>query len=304
MKSNEERFRKKGSTIIDNPFTGSILKHYLGAEESSEYLAIVERVLFCGWAGKMLSAKNTCDAMVVLFGASGLGKDRFLEILFGVRENMIVDIDVATMIGGCSKRDQYIGNARVVKVSEFSANESQWDKIKYRISCKERSLKRYIFVGTSNNEFFIPEKVGSRRFLPVRINKMLDQRELEFTRTQILSQATHAVKDGVTAIMSPDEIQIAERYVNDRVSVSNVEGFVTEYVSDKDEVFQSMLVKEIHDVCICDDGNRALSVRVGKILRKLGWEKVTNSRRDGIKTNVWARTPRCEAKITNREVIK
>lgn len=258
--------------------------NYLGCDQS-DYTLAVSRNLFLSAAARILKPGCKVDSMVILEGPQGSRKSTLLETLGG------------EFYGDCSSgfgtKDFYqqISDKLIVEVSELDMfRKSDVNTIKRVITTPtdlyrppygrvvEKFPRRCIFIGTTNQSDYLMDETGNRRFFPLVVKKInLDA--VKQDRTQFFAEAVARVKAGEIWYEMP--MELAEQEQSIRMMEADVWDDIIE------DFLNSTLLKAQHGVTIRDVMIDALqfepsrvtrpdSIRVGKCLRRLGWEpKVT-----------------------------
>lgn len=277
-----------GGEFNEKLFTGEFLRDTLGAVESVDYLAIIEKKLLGGAMSKVLNPRVPVDVMPILIGNQDLGKDRFFEILFGLRSGLVRDIDIRLLEKG--NQDEIYRKCNtswIARIQEFAPRSEHYDALKAALTTHTISIRRpyerydedydrsYIYVGTGNNKKFIPDEQGSRRFLPVIVNDYIDQDKLLQMRRDILYTAYHYVKNNQISLhMSREETEIANEYLTSEFLLTDteLERFIKDYVSDRTIVYQRDVVNDSQDIWESEMTDASASIRIGKILKSLDWK--------------------------------
>ena len=155
---------------------GHLLVKYLGAEDSN-YTHEVECLILREIVARAYHPGCKADYMLVLAGPQGIGKSTFCRAL-AVDDQFFLD-DFKDF-----KSDDSIRKLRgrtVVEISELDAlNRSAMSTVKSVLTTQVDTLREpyarhptehprsCVFIGTTNEEHFLTDATGNRRFLPVR----------------------------------------------------------------------------------------------------------------------------------------
>ena len=150
---------------------------YLGVAQSS-YTAAVGRYTWTALAGRVLTPGCKADMVPVLVGAQGLGKSTAVEAMtpaeefYGEISLGVRDADLARMMRG----------KLVLQISELQGLHSRdMEAIKAFISrpvdawipkyeeIERKYPRRCVFFGTTNDQEFLADTTGNRRWLPIAI---------------------------------------------------------------------------------------------------------------------------------------
>jgi predicted P-loop ATPase len=128
-----------------------------------------------------------------------------------------------------------------------------------------------IFVGSTNEEEYLTDMTGGRRFWPIKVG-MVNYEKIEQDRAQLFAEALVKYQAGEKWYeFNPDEMREVQenRRINDPW-----EGLINEYLQQHeslgismDEIFRDVLFIDVSKRGIVDQR------RVGKILRFFGWKK-------------------------------
>lgn len=147
--------------------------------DDDEYTAECSRLIFAGGVHRVLKPGCKFDSMVVLVGGQGCGKSTIVRLL-NVHDDWYKEV---TTIDG-KEGIEALSGSWVTEFSEMMAMTSikeiegvkayitrQVDHVRKAYGRYESDLKRRcIFVGTTNNDRFLTDKTGNRRFFPVTVH--------------------------------------------------------------------------------------------------------------------------------------
>lgn len=194
------------------PRIEDLLHDYLGAEKN-EYTAQVMKVTLVGAIKRAVIGGTKWDYVPILVGPQGLGKSKFLHALgrewFSDSLQSFEGKDAAELIQG-----KWINE--IPELAAFSKSET--NKIKMFITKQEDHFRaaytrnpvtrkrRCIFIGTTNDDEFLKDSTGNRRYWPVQlavtepelpIDSLIDDPEHR-TIDQIWAEAYELFKEGKT----------------------------------------------------------------------------------------------------------
>ncbi|QCE33483.1 hypothetical protein FAI41_07800 [Acetobacteraceae bacterium] len=273
----------------------------------SEYLKeIGSRFMIAAVARALVThAPYKFDWMPVFSGFQGMGKSRFVRILFGkwAKEDLsanIRDKDAAQELQG-------IWGVEISELASLRRTSHETAKSflsrevdNYRPSYAreaENFPRRCVFIGTSNEERFLTDPTGNRRFMPIFVNKSLNTEWLIDNRDQLWAEAyaryernpeqrtdpPEHLKEQIAAIHErATESDILEERIQDILS-KNLIGYRegTRWEGRKD--FPLSLLAEALGNKMPD---MRLNRRLGSILNKLGYQKTRKMIQDKQST-VW-----------------
>ncbi len=194
------------------PRIDDLLHDYLGAEKN-EYTSQVMRVTLVGAIKRAVIGGTKWDYVPILVGPQGLGKSKFLHALgrdwFSDSLQSFEGKDAAELIQG-----KWINE--IPELAAFSKSET--NKIKMFITKQEDHFRaayarnpitrkrRCIFIGTTNDDEFLKDSTGNRRYWPVQlavtepelpIDSLFDDPEHK-TVDQIWAEAYELYREGKT----------------------------------------------------------------------------------------------------------
>jgi putative DNA primase/helicase len=155
--------------------------------------------------------------MMILEGAQGIGKTSFLRILGG---NWYDEI---TEDFGTKDFKQKLMGCWIAEIGELaSLKKAERSNLKATLTCKVdrfrppygRMMKDYprtaVFVGTTNEEEYLTDPTGNRRFFPIKCGGKIELGWLEAHRDQLFAEAMAAFNAGETWHEMPPGVQEEE----------------------------------------------------------------------------------------------
>lgn len=258
-----------------------------------------------------------CDLMTILEGEQGAGKSTAIKVLCGT------DWFVATTESPDNKDFYQILQGRwIVEIEEMQAfSKPQMPKIKSAISVEvdvfrpsygrmPRSFPRHnVFVGTTNDDEYLRDPTGARRFMPVRVGGV-DIDLLKDDRDQLWAEADIRYKRGEPFWDLPAQADAEReaRYMDDSwtdpiAAWLEGQGQFNEtrpaaFAGARDEATTDEILTEALGL---DKSRhtRQEQMRVGTIMRRLGWQK-KQVRRHGRPARVYVRPEDADQR---REVV-
>lgn len=224
-----------GQERLDTLFTD-----YLGAEDSP-YVRAVARKIFTAAVARVYDPGCKMDYMPVLVGRQGIGKSHLLSIMGGDWFS-----DSITSIQGKEGYEALQGSWIVEWAELSAAKKSDIESMKQFISKRDdRYRKAYarrvtdnprqcVFIGTTNDDEFLRDYTGNRRFWPVSTNG--DQagkdifKDLPAERDQIWAEAVVRFKEHEKLYL-PSELQTAAAEMQEEHTFRSVrEDMVRDYL--------------------------------------------------------------------------
>lgn len=290
------------------PRVEGFLPTYFGTERS-DYAKSVSVYLWSALAGRCLQPGVKADMTPILVGDQGAGKTRGVEAL-APEEGAFVEVNLEHRDDNLARalRGKLIGElgelrglmtreAEAIKAWMTRTHE-EWIP-KYR-EFATRFPRRLVFIGTTNDDEFLGDATGERRWLPIRVGKV-DVAAIERDRDQLWAEGIELFKrEGVqwrnAQTLAKDEH--ANYKVHDTWEsaisdwLNNNEMDVPEGVRRGDrpfklqDVMKSALQMNVQNIARRDE------LRAGRVLRSLGFEK--RMVRDGTQFfKGWVRAKNC-----------
>ncbi len=148
------------------------------SSDFSDYSCSVSLYLWTALAGRVLNPGCQADMVLILFGDQGAGKSTgieamlpdpnyYCEIDLGERDDNLLRLMRGKLIGEISElRGLNTKDAGAIKAFVTRKTE-QWTP-KY-VEFATKYERRIVFIGTTNEQNFLADETGNRRFLPIRV---------------------------------------------------------------------------------------------------------------------------------------
>lgn len=252
---------------------------YFGAEDSN-YSRAISKNWWIAMVARIFSPGCKVDNMVVLEGEQGKLKSTALNVIGGdwyaESHEQITSKDFFGSIQG----------RLIVEISEMdSFKKAQVSYIKKIITCKvdrfrppygrvSRDFPRTcVFVGTTNEDEYLKDATGARRFWPLRVGDV-DVEALKRDRHQLFAEAASRFKSGETWYEVPkNETEEEQR---NRGETDPWDDFIRGFLLDR---AAPTTIMEIATDCLGIEKWRVdldnHTHRIGSCLRRLDWEKTT-----------------------------
>jgi len=272
------------------------LTTYLGVPKSPLADAIGRKFLISAVA-RVMRPGCKVDHVLILEGLQGTMKSKSLRAL--VSDGWFTD-QIADL--GTKDSCQDLRGVWVIELSEFSAiRPGEVEKVKayvsrrvdhYRPSYGRRSIdvpRQCVFIGTTNDIEYLSDPTGGRRYWPVTCSQ-LDPEALARDRDQIWAEAVAAFHAGETWWLDDDELcraaQVEQelRRIEDpweetiaawlnNPTKRHPDGTRMPFELDDGRVTVGQILE--HAISKPEERqSKSDQMRVGKILRLLGWEKL------------------------------
>lgn len=279
---------------------------YFGAKRTN-FTRAVSRNFWMSIVARAYMPGCKCDYMVVLEGAQGQKKSMAIEAVAGRAWFTVALEDI-------DKKDffQTLRAKLVVEIGELEAFNRRGDmnRVKNVVSCAtdnfRGSYKRHaedhprqcVFVGSTNRDDWNKDETGARRFWPIRTVGEIDVEGILSTREQYFAEAVHRLH-----LVAPDASPSVRMAAGadwwvvtvEEAKAEQLERFDedswTEHVGDFVALKTQVRIGEIltdglkFDIADIKKGDE---MRVGSILRSLGWERQVIWK-DGVCSRLWAK---------------
>ena len=214
---------------------------YLGAYDN-EYTRAVARKMLVAAVSRIFNPGIKFDYMAVLVGEQGIGKSHFINLL---GKDWYSD-SINTVQG--KEAYEQLQEAWIVEMAELSATKkAEAEAVKHFISKREdiyrvaygkrveKFPRQCVFFGTTNEQEFLKDKTGNRRFWPIQVgvigNKKSIFRDLkEDEVSQIWAEAMVRYKEGEKLILEGTCAKLALEYQEMHLDSSPKEGMIKEYL--------------------------------------------------------------------------
>ena len=228
----------RGLAWDGTPRLDTMLVDYLGAEDTP-YTRAATRKWMCGAVKRVMVPGCKFDSAIVLVGKQGIGKSSFAGIL---SRGWFNDSEI-----NMNSKDGYesLHGNWIIELAELaSTKRSDVETVKTFLSkCEDTYRPAYgrrattfkrqcVFFGTTNEEEFLRDRTGNRRFWPVTVRQTeLDREALEANIDQLWAEAVDAYNKGESLWLDSEELReewgqvVAARTVQDEL-----EGLVEEYL--------------------------------------------------------------------------
>lgn len=290
------------------PRIETFLRDYMAVEDTS-YTRAVSRYLWTALAGRVLSPGCEAPMVPVLIGEQGAGKTRAVKALVPAQEFYCElklderDDNASRMMRGRlvvelgELRGLHTRDAESIKAFISRTHENFVPKYK---EFSVTFARRFLFIGTTNQDEFLADETGERRWLPVRVGRC-DVDRIVADCLQLWAEARAAYERAGNVDWREAETLAREVHAQHKLSdpwSPIVHDWLMgrgDYACDLGEPPCTRDFLQIHDIA---DGalgiaksrlGRADTMRIGKILQGMGYSKQLK-RVGGHPTKVWMRS--------------
>jgi putative DNA primase/helicase len=248
----------------------------------SDYVKKVGKRWLISAVARVMQPGCKADSVLILEGAQGAGKSTAMSILGG---DWFMDTPFSL---GDKDGFQAIRGKWIVELGELdSFNKAESTKAKqffsasvdtYRESYGRRTNdvpRQCVFVGTTNQDEYLKDATGNRRYWPVACTKVeLDR--LREIRDQLWAEATFCYDADETWWVKREEADMFSEAQDERFVVDEWEGPILTWLEES-QIGETATGSEILSSALkLDLGHwgKPEQMRVGSIMHRLGWRRV------------------------------
>ncbi|SOE67065.1 Predicted P-loop ATPase and inactivated derivatives [Burkholderia sp. YR290] len=268
----------------------SWLTQAAGAPHDDYHIAVARNFLISMVARGIVPGCKV-DTMPVFEGSQGKGKSTLLATLGGPFYAELTD--------SLDSKDFFVSiqGKWLVEIAELDAfRKSDITRIKQVLSSQTDrfrppygkhsidSPRRTVFAGTTNESDYLRDATGARRFWPVAVGA-IDIAWLSKNREQLFAEAVECYKAHATWWEVPE--QAHRQHAEERREDDAWEPAIADYSLGRNEIIAHDILRDAIGLETARQG-KTEQMRVGKILRALGWERKT-ARKGSRAIKVWLR---------------
>lgn len=271
----------------------NLLPDFLGVEDT-DYNHAVFKLWMLGAVARIYHPGVPFDYMIIIQGRQGLGKSKFFSAL------ALDDSWFSDSIGGLDDKDATEGllGIWIVEFGELRSlanTRAGIDGVKRFITAsqdkirlpyarrKDTFYRQCVFVGTTNEETYLTDETGNRRFLIIRAGVNDPQKSIFADEAmdeirQAWAQAVYVWKNDLgqntkSLVLDEKYLKEAEQMQAGAMVDDGMEGLLLDFIKDKTETCPL----EIWQECLGESGRppRNISTRINAFLsRQQDWEKL------------------------------
>jgi len=264
------------------PRIGVWLPRYLGADFNA-YTQHIGRMFMVQMVARIIEPGCQADHMLVLEGPQGILKSSACRVLGG---EWFSDHLPELGNGKDKEASQHLRGKWVIEVAEMHAmNRTEATQLKSFIT---RTTERYrptwgrsdvqeprqcVFVGTTNEDTYLRDPSGGRRFWPVKtgVAAAIDLDRLAADRDQLLAEAVAGYRAGDNWWPDPSfERELIKPEQAARYQGDIWEEKIKRFVSGRYRVTVPEIAKDCLSI-LDAHMNAAVSNRISNVLKELGW---------------------------------
>ncbi len=267
------------------------LADYTGAA-GDRYTKLVGTYWLVSAVARVMRPGCQVDHVLVLEGAQGEGKSTGMAMLFGDEWYLptlpnIDNKDALQILNGkwcaeIAELDSFRGKSHT-KIKDFISQRYDVYRPSYGRYAIERK-RQCVFLGTTNEERYLNDPTGARRFWPVTVG-FIERERILADREQLWAEAYKMFRSGTDWWPDREMSGIFAEAQEERFQVDAWENLVACYLKGRDETSIGEVLKDalsIHK----DKWSKADQCRVGYILKRLHWAK-RRTRVNGVRLNVY-----------------
>ncbi len=292
---NEPRDWMDSLTWDGQPRIADFFMDCMGAErtEDNSYIGSAGHNFWVSLAARIYAPGCQLYNMVVIEGSQGIGKTSALKLIGGPWYTEAIE--------SIEKKDFFmtISGKLLVEISELeSFRPAEVTRIKQIISntadCFRDPYTRRpidhprscVFVGTTNEETYLRDATGGRRFWPLRCGK-INLPKIENTRNQLFAEAVWAFKSGEGWHFMP------EKQTLDAQESRREEDTMEDTLRDKLSFNTPVSMEEIRLMLgiTPEHFDRRLQLRVGNSMRQIGYIKKVSRNGDKLQKKWFKEKP-------------
>lgn len=252
-------------------------------DDAKEYIRLVGRYFLISSVARVLPGRNgrpnKVDTMLILQGDQGIKKSTSIAALFG---DWFSDSPVPIGDKDAYQNIQGVWGQEMAELDSFNKAEStaakqfisqQVDRYRPSYGHNSQSFERQcVFIGTTNQDVYLKDYTGNRRYWPVLCRRVDIEGLLTF-RDQLWAEAVHAYQSGER--WWAEGVEETQMFINEQDSrmqedpwESKLQDFLDKST---DEYFTSA---EILEDCLhkpLGTQQKADQNRLGPIMQSLGW---------------------------------
>ncbi|QXI30499.1 VapE domain-containing protein [Pseudomonas vanderleydeniana] len=248
----------------------------------TDYSSKVGKRWMISAVGRVMKPGCKADSVMILEGAQGAGKSTAMSVLGG---EWFMDTPFAL---GDKDGFQAIRGKWIVELGELdSFNKAESTKAKqffsastdtYRESYGRRTMdvpRQCVFVGTTNQDEYLKDATGNRRYWPVACTKV-DLDQLREVRDQLWAEAMYCYMAGDVWWVNRDESPLFAEAQEERFVVDEWEGPILKWLEES-QIGETTTGSEVLTSALkLDYGHwsKPEQIRVGAIMHRLGWRRV------------------------------
>lgn len=273
----------KGLKWDGKPRLGSWLRDYLGAQtlaDDPKYPDVMGMRYLVSAVARVMSPGAKADCVLILEGDQGLRKSTSLAVLGG---EWFMDTPIPL---GDKDAYQQVQGMWIVELAELDAlNKVESTKAKsffgaavdiFRPSYGRRTIRlprQCVFAGTTNQEGYLRDPTGNRRYWPILCTKV-DLDGLREARDQLWAEAFALYLDGEPWWPQDDEKAMFEGEQDVRFAGDDWEALIVKYLEQNicEDISGNVLLEKALNI-EPSHWDKPAQTRIGQVMHRLGWKR-------------------------------
>tara|TARA_A100001388_G_C28405358_1_gene327976 strand:- start:60 stop:515 length:456 start_codon:yes stop_codon:yes gene_type:complete len=128
-----------------------------------------------------------------------------------------------------------------------------------------------VFAGTTNEESYLRDATGNRRFWPVRCSD-IDLEQLRVDRDVLIAEAVHRYQQSESLLMSAEARTLAVEAQEERFQIDSWEEPIRQHLEGKVETTVPFLLEFALGLDNKSLWSKGAEMRIGYIVKRLGWK--------------------------------
>ena len=268
---------------------------YMGANDN-EYVRAVSKNFWLSIIARIYKPGCKVDNMVILEGEQGTGKSTALSVIGGkwyVDSNINMDSNdfyltlQGNVIVEMGELDAFNRTKEITTIKKVVSTATDRFRAPYAKTAKDHP-RQCIFVGTTNEETYLRDATGNRRFWPIKTGA-IDLTTIKKDRSQLFAESYSRFTNGERWHEVPRSAIDEQK---SRREVDPWEDLISAYLMDASRQRKYTYVSEIlTDALDIPKGSTSVyhSRKVGQVLRSLGYSTVKE-------VKILGKTTKCFAK--------
>ena len=258
---------------------GNWLTSHFGVK-NDRYSREVGRAWLVSAVARVMRPGCQVDHMLVLEGPQGAGKSSVMRMLFGEDWFLGALPDIRNkdaMQGIRGKWGVEIGELDAIrgvgasKVKDFLTQQIDDFRPAYG-RCFVKQPRQCVFVGSTNEDRWLVDSTGGRRFWPVKVRK-IDREKMRNERDQLWAEAVARYDRGEKWWPREEEVGLFEAEQEERYDIDVWEDAITKYAEGRTTILAEHIATLCLGIELCKV-TRSDQTRIGSVMRRLGWRKV------------------------------
>lgn len=273
--------------------------------EDTEYTRLAGALFVRAMVARVWKPGAQVDHMLVLEGVQGRGKSTALRVLggewysdtqfrLGDKDALLQLVDV--WLYEVSELDSF-SRADVTAVKQFLTTLNDNIRGVYERRARKRP-RQVVMAGTTNQQHYLRDMTGNRRFWPVKVGEHVDVARLREWRDQLFAQAYAEIKDGARWWPTREEERI--HFVPAQEARTITDPWLDELPKrlaetkwfDRKSFTTAELLGALGVSADKIDNAGQMAKRVETIMDKLAWSRTRERRPDGTRPHVYVRPDR------------